>query len=174
LCTVQEDSASSWLFISSLGDKHESLKPLITAWLDIAANALLSLTPKPSRRVWVILDELTSLQRLPYLTTALSKARKFGGCFVVWIQSYAQLAKVYGHEGAREISSPLNTRFMFRVPDPEIAQWSAKNLGERTLEDVQESIRRLSSLAVSLLVRLFRKVFLQLFSWLHNFAVDLT
>jgi type IV conjugative transfer system coupling protein TraD len=137
---VQEDGASSWLFISSLGDKHESLKPLITAWLDIAVNALLSLTPKPSRRIWVILDELTSLQQLPYLTAALSEARKFGGCFVVGIQSYAQLAKVYGHEGAREISSLLNTRFMFRVPDPEIAQWSAKNLGERTLEDVQESI----------------------------------
>jgi type IV conjugative transfer system coupling protein TraD len=137
---VQNDQSSSWLFMSSLGDKHESLKPLMTAWLDIAVNALLSLTPQPNRRIWVILDELTSLQQLPYLTAALSEARKFGGCFVVGIQSYAQLAKVYGHEGAREISSLLNTRFMFRVPDPEIAQWSAKNLGERTLEDVQESI----------------------------------
>jgi type IV secretory pathway TraG/TraD family ATPase VirD4 len=50
------------------------------------------------------------------------------------------LAKVYGHEGAREISSLLNTRFMFRVPDPEMAQWSAKNLGESTLEEVREGI----------------------------------
>jgi type IV conjugative transfer system coupling protein TraD len=28
---IQDDAASSWLFISSLGDKHESLKPLISA-----------------------------------------------------------------------------------------------------------------------------------------------
>ncbi len=137
---VQNDHTSSWLFISSLGDKHESLKPLMTAWLDIAVNALLSLMLDPSRRIWVILDELTSLQQLPYLTAALSEARKFGGCFVIGIQSYAQLAKVYGSDGAREISALLNTRFMFRVPDPDMALWSAKNLGESTLEEVQEGI----------------------------------
>ncbi len=136
---VQGDD-KSWLFMSSLGSKHESLKPLMTAWLDIAINALLSLTLQSERRIWVILDELTSLQQVPYLTAALSEARKFGGCFVVGIQSFAQLSKVYGHEGAREISSLLNTRFMFRVPDPDMAHWSAKNLGETTLEEVQEGI----------------------------------
>jgi type IV conjugative transfer system coupling protein TraD len=137
---IQNDTSASWLFMSSLGDKHESLKPLITAWLDIAINALLSLPEKSERRIWVILDELGSLQQLPYLTAALSEARKFGGCFIVGIQSYAQLAKIYGFEGGREISSLLNTRFLFRIPDPDIAQWSAKNLGETTLEEVREGI----------------------------------
>ncbi len=56
--------------MSSLGSKHESLKPLMTAWLDIAINALLSLTLQPERRIF-ILDELTSLQQVPYLTAAL-------------------------------------------------------------------------------------------------------
>lgn len=137
---IQNDTTSAWLFISSLGDKHESLKPLITAWLDIAVNAMLSLPEKAERRIWVILDELGSLQQLPYLTAALAEARKFGGCFIISIQSYAQLAKIYGFEGGREISSLLNTRFLFRVPDPDIAQWSAKNLGETTLEEVREGI----------------------------------
>ena len=137
---IQQDQLQEWLFISSLGDRHESLKPLITAWLDIAINALLSLPENPGRRVWVILDELGSLQQLPYLTSALAEARKFGGCFVVGIQSVAQLAKTYGFEGGREISSLLNTRFMFRVPDPDIAQWSARNLGETTIEEVREGI----------------------------------
>jgi len=134
------DDNHKWLFISSLGDKHESLKPLITAWLDIAVNALLSLPEDPNRRIWVILDELTSLQQLPYLSAALSESRKFGGCMIIGIQSYAQLAKLYGSDGAREISSLLNTRFMFRVPDPDIAAWSSKNLGEITIEEVREGI----------------------------------
>ncbi len=125
---IRQDQRHEWLFISSLGDRHESLKPLITAWLDIAINALLSLPENPDRRIWVILDELGSLQQLPYLTSALAEARKFGGCFVVGVQSIAQLAKTYGFEGGREISSLLNTRFMFRVPDPDIALWSSKEL----------------------------------------------
>jgi type IV conjugative transfer system coupling protein TraD len=137
---IHDDQAKQWLFISSTGDRHESLKPLISAWLDIAINALLSLPENRERRIWVILDELGSLQQLPYLTSALAEARKFGGCFVIGVQSAAQLAKTYGFEGGREISSLLNTRFIFRAPDPEIAQWSSRNLGETLIEEVREGI----------------------------------
>jgi type IV conjugative transfer system coupling protein TraD len=135
---IQDDEASHWLFITSLGDRHETLKPLISAWIDTAVNALLSLTPDPKRRIWLILDELTSLQPLPYLIHTLSESRKFGGCVVIGIQNYAQLAKLYGQEGAREMSALLNTRFMFRQPDPDMARWAASNFGEAIVDEVRE------------------------------------
>ncbi len=137
---VQDENAHNWLFITSLGDRHETLKPLITAWLDIAVNSLLSLAPSQERRIWLILDELPSLQQLPYFTQTLSESRKFGGCVVVGIQNYAQLAKLYGHEGAREISSLINTRYMFRQPDPDIAKWAANNFGETVIDEVREGL----------------------------------
>lgn len=137
---VQNDSANNWLFITSLGDRHETLKPLISAWLDIAVNALLSLPASQTRRIWLILDELTSLQPLPYLTQTLSESRKFGGCAVIGIQNHAQLCKLYGQDGAREISALLNTRFMFRQPDPDIAKWAAVNFGETITDEVREGI----------------------------------
>lgn len=135
---IQNDNAHNWLFITSLGDRHETLKPLITAWLDIAVNSLLSLPPSEDRRIWLILDELASLQQLPYFTQTLSESRKFGGCVVVGIQNYAQLTKLYGHDGGREISSLLNTRFMFRQPDPEMAKWAANNFGETFIDEIRE------------------------------------
>lgn len=135
---IQSDHAKQWLFITSLGDRHETLKPLISSWLDIAVNALLSLEPSETRRIWLILDELASLQPLPYFTQTLSESRKFGGCVVVGIQNYAQLAKLYGHDGAREISALLNTRFMFRQPDPDMASWAANNFGETYLDEIRE------------------------------------
>ena len=137
---IQNDSANNWLFITSLGDRHETLKPLISSWIDIAVNALLSLSPNSDRRIWLILDELTSLQPLPYLTQTLSESRKFGGSVVIGVQNYAQLAKLYAQDGAREISSLLNTRFMFRQPDPEMAKWSATNFGESIIDEVREGI----------------------------------
>jgi type IV conjugative transfer system coupling protein TraD len=137
---IQNESGNNWLFITSLGDRHETLKPLITAWLDIAVNALLSLPPKFDRRIWLILDELTSLQQVPYLTQTLSESRKFGGCAIVGLQNYAQLAKLYGQDGAREISSLINTRAMFRQPDPDIAKWSAQNFGETITDEVREGL----------------------------------
>ncbi len=137
---IQDDVASNWLFITSLGDRHETLKPLISSWLDIAVNALLSLPADPKRRIWLILDELTSLQPLPYLTQTLSESRKFGGCVVIGVQNHAQLCKLYGNDGAREISALLNTRVMFRQPDPDMAKWAAQNFGENVKDEVREGI----------------------------------
>jgi type IV conjugative transfer system coupling protein TraD len=137
---IQDEKANNWLFITSLGDRHETLKPLITAWLDIAVNALLSLSPDANRRIWLVLDELTSLQQVPYLTQTLAESRKFGGCAIVGIQNIAQLQKLYGQDGARDISSLINTRAMFRQPDPDIAKWSAQNFGETITDEVREGI----------------------------------
>lgn len=137
---IQDENAHDWLFITSLGDRHETLKPLITAWLDIAVNSLLSLSPSQERRIWLILDELPSLQQLPYFTQTLSESRKFGGCVVVGIQNYAQLTKLYGHDGGREISALLNTRFMFRQPDPDMAKWAANNFGETFVDEIREGM----------------------------------
>ena len=137
---IQNDADNHWLFITSLGDRHESLKPLITSWLDIAINTLISLPEDSTRRVWLILDELASLNTLPYLTAGLAEARKFGGCFVIGVQSIAQLRHIYGQDKAKEISSLLNTRFLFRQPDPEISSWSSRNFGELIHEEVSENI----------------------------------
>lgn len=134
---TEEDS---WLFITSQGDKHETLKPLISAWLNTAANALLSLRPDPKRRIWLFLDELPTLHRLPYLPEAFAEARKFGGCLVAAVQSIEQLKKIYGQHAAHEIAGLCNTRVFFRSTDASTAQWVSQNLGQSECEETQEGI----------------------------------
>ncbi|MCE3237352.1 MAG: traD [Gammaproteobacteria bacterium] len=137
---VQQDENSHWLFISSLSDRHETLKPLISMWLDLAANALMSLTPSDIRRIWIILDELPTLQKLPYLPECFAESRKFGGCLVAGVQSIAQLRKIYGTNAAEEISGLCNTRLFFREPSSDTAQWVSKELGQSEVEEVKEGI----------------------------------
>ena len=137
---VQNDKNSNWLFVSSLSDRHETLKPLISMWLDLAANALMSLTPSDTRRIWIILDELPTLQKLPYLPECFAESRKFGGCLVAGVQSIAQLRKIYGNNAAEEISGLCNTRLFFREPSSDTAQWVSKELGQSEIEEVKEGI----------------------------------
>lgn len=137
---IQDDTNKNWLFVSSVSDKHEALKPLISMWLDIAANALMSLTPSNTRRIWMIFDELPSLQRLPYLPEAFAESRKFGGCLVAGMQSISQLKNIYGNYAAEAISNLCNTRIFFRDPSFETAQWASRELGESETEEVKENI----------------------------------
>ena len=78
-----EREEAGFLFLTSRGDQHASLRGLISTWLEIAVNALLSLPREDGRRIWVILDELPTLHQLPSLRPGLAESRQFGGCFVL-------------------------------------------------------------------------------------------
>lgn len=130
---------SGWLFISSNGEQHSSLKPLISMWLAMASMTLLSLEEDRNRRIWFICDELPSLHRLPMLAETIAEVRKFGGCFMLGMQSFAQLGKVYGKDAAAEIFDLLNTRFFFRSPSHDMARLVANELGEEEVEESTES-----------------------------------
>jgi hypothetical protein len=70
---------SGFLFITASPDQRESLRPLMTAWMDIVLNSLMSLSINESideaingainrkRRLWMIMDELPALHKLPSL-----------------------------------------------------------------------------------------------------------
>lgn len=137
---ISDEDQSSWLFVSSLSDRHETIKPLITMWLDIAVNALMSLEPSQDRRIWLILDELPTLNKLPYLISTLAESRKFGGCLLVGVQSISQLREIYGVNGAEGISGLCNTKFFFRSPSFDTALWVSKELGQKDIEEVKEGI----------------------------------
>lgn len=137
---ILNEGDSGWLFISSNGEQHKSLKPLMSMWLAMASLTLLSLTPNPDRRIWFICDELPSLHKLPLLGETIAEVRKFGGCFLLGMQSFSQLTKVYGQSGgAKELFDLLNTRFFFRSPSADMARLVASELGEEEIEESREN-----------------------------------
>lgn len=136
---ILDEQQKGWLFISSNGETHKSLKPLISMWLAQASLALLSLTPDRNRRIWFICDELPSLHKLPLLGETIAEVRKFGGCFLLGMQSFSQLTKVYGQAGAKEMFDLLNTRFFFRSPSSDMARLVAAELGEEEIEESREN-----------------------------------
>jgi hypothetical protein len=133
------DEESGWLFISSNGEQHKSLKPLMSMWLAMASLTMLSLTPDSDRRIWFICDELPTLHKLPLLGETIAEVRKFGGCFLLGMQSFSQLEKVYGRSGAQEIFDLLNTRFFFRSPSSDMARLVSRELGEEELDESKEN-----------------------------------
>ena len=142
---IERDSGG-FLFLTSRGDQHASLRGLISTWLEIAVNALLSLPRKdaqgnvPARRTWVVLDELPTLHQLPSLRPGLAESRQFGGCFVLGVQVFSALRDLYGRDGAETISGLCGTRVVLAAPDKDTSEWSAESLGRVEVEALSESV----------------------------------
>ncbi len=136
---VSEES-DGFLFLTSRGDQHASLRGLISTWLEIAVNAMLSLEQADDRRIWVILDELPTLHQVPSLQPGLAESRQFGGCFVLGVQVASALRDLYGRNGAETISGLCGTRVVLAAPDRDTAQWSADSLGRSEVEEVAENV----------------------------------
>ena len=137
---VHDDDRDGILWVSSRGDMHETLKPLISVWMDTAVNALLTAGQSRDRLVWVILDELPSLHKLPSIQAGLAETRQFGGAFVIGFQLFSQLREVYGHDGANTVTGPIKRRLVLGTHDKEEAQWSAGVLGEEEVEEIHETM----------------------------------
>jgi len=128
---VKNESADSWLFVSSRADVHHSIRPLLSMWLGLAVQAAMSLPPSRDRRIWMALDELPTLQKLPSLDLALAGGRKYGLAAILGVQSVAQIRDTYGRDAAAALLSHPSTRLTLRVGDSETATYLSQSIGDR-------------------------------------------
>ena len=137
---VLDENKKGLIFLTSKGNLHGSLEPLISAWLEIAITSILSLDRSTKRRIWLIIDELPSLYKLPSLETGLAEVRQFGGCFVLGSQSKTQLSSRYGRDVSETINSLCGTKVHLRTPDEETSRWCSSNLGKEEVEETHEGV----------------------------------
>jgi len=124
-----------WIFLTSTPQTLDRLRPLITVWLDLLLTRLLS----GGEPVWVFLDELPTLNKLPKLPDALALARKPNVRLVLGFQGRAQLEAKYQTESEAMLSQP-GTKVFLRTSEPRAAEWISKALGEIEFERLRESV----------------------------------
>ena len=124
------------LFITWREDMAEALKPLISAWVDVLCTSILSLGEDRNRRIWMFLDELASLEKLPSLEDAATKGRKAGLRIVAGLQSTAQLERIYGREEAQTLRSCFRSLVVLggAKTDPKTCDDMSQSLGEHEVE----------------------------------------
>jgi len=126
---IADDSADRWVFIRVDMDQLNALRPLISLWLDLAITATLSLEVKPTRRLWFVMDEFATLQKVSKVKDLLDKGRKYGACAILGMQNISQLKESYGKEGATSMVTNCKTWVIYNTPDSETAKYLAENIG---------------------------------------------
>jgi len=127
-----------WLFLPSTPTQRESLRPLLSMWLDSLILRLMELGQKGVRPVWFILDELASLQQLPQLPTVITESRKANVCLVLGFQGRSQLEALYGLQAEAMLSQPM-TKIFLRTSEPHAAEWISKSIGDVEVMRLEQS-----------------------------------
>ena len=129
---------AGWLFLPSTHEVRDRLLPVVSMWLDSLILRLISRTGHEATPVWIILDELASLQKLPQLATALAEGRKANVRLVLGFQGRSQLEQRYGPEAETMLSQPM-TKVFLRTSEPRAAEWISKAIGEVEVERLRDS-----------------------------------
>lgn len=124
------------IYITWREDMNESIRSLISTWVDVICTSVLSLEEKRDRRIWLMIDELASMEKLPSLEDGLTKGRKNGLCIVAGLQSTSQLEDIYGRDGAQTIRACFKTLVVLggARTDPKTNKDMSESLGDHEVE----------------------------------------
>ncbi|MBP9777544.1 MAG: type IV secretion system DNA-binding domain-containing protein [Rickettsiaceae bacterium] len=137
---VTNPQDDSWVFISCNDKQIDMLRPIITAWFNIFTSNVLSLPECEQNRIYMVIDELPSLNKVPSLINFLAQGRKYGGCALIGMQNYSQLVEIYGKNGADAICDLCSTWVVLRCNSKEGAKWVAENMGNRECIETNEGL----------------------------------
>ena len=136
-----EQDRRGWLFLTFRSGDKAAVLPLISLWLDALIRRVLDtdLRRAERERVWIVIDELASLQRQQHLEELLMRGRKHGAPAIIGFQAITQLRSLYGHNAAATMLAAPKTKLLLQSGEPETAQWCSRAIGGREVIRPQES-----------------------------------
>lgn len=134
------------LYLVTPPDGIDRVRPLMRLMLDLIIRrvcAKMEFADGASKagylhRLLLMLDELTSLGKLPILEKAIAYIAGYGGKLYLIIQDVKQLNEVYGKDNA--IFGNCHVRIAYAANDPDTADLLSKMTGKTTVVEKKTSI----------------------------------
>lgn len=136
---IGEKRPGSILFVTSNYVDLPMNRPLLTLWMDLAINRLMTMPRTRALRTWFMFDELGALHKLPAIENGLQTARAFGGAMILGIHSFEKLVEVYGEQGARNLASLARSKLILATADLDTAEQCARYIGNREVRQMDEA-----------------------------------
>ena len=128
------------IFITNYEIIQDTLKPILSLFLDLLCRRSLSMEESYNRRIYFLLDEIGTLQRLTSLVKFLTNIRSKGGAPFIGVQDYAQLEKIYSKEIAHTILNAMNNSVIFALSDQSAKRASENIIGKYDYWEMEKSV----------------------------------
>jgi len=124
------DSGKGMIFITNYSSVQDTLRPILSLFIDLLSRKLLSMPDSRERKIFFILDEFGTLQRLSSIIRLLTLSRSKGGSAFIAIQDYGQIDRLYSKDHRQSILNACGSGVVFSMADPVSAEISSSKLGE--------------------------------------------
>ena len=137
--TLQEwlDKGKGMIFITNYPGVQDTLRPVLSLFIDLLSRKLLSMADSRERKIFFLLDEFGTLQRLSSIIRLLTLSRSKGGAVFIAIQDYGQIDRIYTKDHRQSIVNACGSGVTFALSDPVSADISSAKLGETEYLDTE-------------------------------------
>ncbi len=131
------DNGKGMIFITNYPGVQDTLRPVLSLFIDLLSRRLLSMPDSRSRKIFFLLDEFGTLQRLSSIIRLLTLSRSKGGAVFIAIQDYGQIDRIYTKDHRQSIVNACGNGVTFALSDPVSADISSAKLGETEYLDTE-------------------------------------
>ncbi len=135
-----EDDKGGFIFITNHADVKSTLRPILSLFIDLFGRKVLGLKDDYNRRIFFMLDELGTLQRLSTIVQLLTLSRSKGGSCWLGIQDIGQLDKIYSEPIRQAIVNACGSNLIFSVNDPVTAKFLSDKIGDVRFFETEENL----------------------------------
>jgi len=125
------ENGKGFLFIANKPSQSETLKPLVSLAIDIMLTAGIDLTDDINRRLFLLIDEFGTLQKLPTFVNFLTNSRSKGGSVWCGLQDFGAIKETYGDNIRETFFNSFGALYCMKVDAVETSSYIAKGIGQR-------------------------------------------
>jgi hypothetical protein len=181
---ASDDTDTSWVFLTSQPENLSLLRPLITSHIGTVCRAAFNRTPDPTqkRNLWLVLDDFTSLQKIPELEPTLAEGRKYGVKAILGMNNVSQGRNVYDKNEFDALYALAKTRLILRISDMRTALEISQEIGDVLVSEEAKPIEQQDTSGLTLLARVPTNLLAKVPSLMetlfsckkHGFAINIT
>jgi type IV secretory pathway TraG/TraD family ATPase VirD4 len=123
-----------FIYITNYKKLASTLRPILSLFIDLLSLRLLSMPDDLNRRVFFLLDEFGSLQKLSSIVDLLTEGRSKGACVFLATQDIGKVKSIYGPDLLESIENACGNRVTLALSGAAAKREAELNIGELELQ----------------------------------------
>lgn len=129
------------LYLLVPANRQRIMAPLLSLVMDIMINEALTLPESQNCRLYFIIDEIGSINKIQLLPDLITKGRSYGISILALTQDPGLLREKYGPQVMQSFLNNFGTQIVLRINDAATAKELADNFGVEEIIEYKESVQ---------------------------------